>query len=1029
MTRPPMRRRLAALLTSTFLVVAGAASAHADLIVNNVDGTVDSTVESLPLNPGGTATVAMRLIEANDDSKQGCNLTGQTTLVVNVNNSTPATATVTPSTLTFDSCAAVPKVTVTALAQGAATISLSVRSNDTKGTFDLAPATFMVTVAPPPNTPPTVTVGGVTDLATYTYGSVPPATCSATDAEDGTAQPTPTYGAIVGPNAAYGIGTQQVTCTYTDKGGLTASMSATYTITQATSTTTVTCVPTSVVYTGEAQEPCTATVTGAGGLNTTTQVSYGNNTNVGTATADATYAGDPAHTASTAPQVTFAITKATSTVTVSCSDATYDGTEQKPCSAVAEGIGLTPITLTPTYTNNIDAGPATAKAGWDGDANHTGATGEANFTIGKATSTTTLSCPTEVEYTGSALEPCTATVTGASLTGITADVTYASNTDVGTARANSTWPGDGNHNGSTADEVTFSITKAPSAVQVTCETGPFVYNGSAFDPCTANVTGIGGLDQSAPVTYSPDSVNAGEVTATGTYGGDSNHAGSEGTGSFTILKANSTVVVSCPDGPFVFDGDAKAPCTARVTGAGGLDESVDVTYTANVHAGPVTVSASYAGDSNHNGSDDSTSFVIAKASSSVTVTCTDVTYDGTAQTPCTATASGVAMADVPVTVSYTNNTDAGTATATASWIGDADHEGSSDTKTFTIAPAKTVTKLTCPASVVYAGEDRKPCSATVTGPGGLDHSVAVNYENNLLVGTATATAAYLGTNNYLPSDDQVTFEITQAASQVLVTCDPTTVTYTGAAQTPCSAVAQGVGMPDLALTPGYTNNVNAGTATAAASWEGDRNHVGSEGSTTFTIAKATTSIALTCPTSVVFTGSAVTPCTATVTGAGGLSQSLTVGYTANTAVGTATATATYAGDGNHLGSTKSATFTIASWTLKGFYQPVDMNGVWNTVKNGSTVPLKFQAYSGSTEITTTSQLGATFTVKGVACPGSGAVTDSIELTTTGATSLRYDSTGGQFIQNWQTPKKPGACYQVTMTAADGSSLTANFILR
>jgi predicted secreted protein len=28
--------------------------------------------------------------------------------------------------------------------------------------------------------------------------------------------------------------------------------------------------------------------------------------------------------------------------------------------------------------------------------------------------------------------------------------------------------------------------------------------------------------------------------------------------------------------------------------------------------------------------------------------------------------------------------------------------------------------------------------------------------------------------------------------------------------------------------------------------------------------------------------------------------------------------------------------------LKGFYQPVDMNGVYNIVKNGSTVPLKFE---------------------------------------------------------------------------------------
>ena len=56
-------------------------------------------------------------------------------------------------------------------------------------------------------------------------------------------------------------------------------------------------------------------------------------------------------------------------------------------------------------------------------------------------------------------------------------------------------------------------------------------------------------------------------------------------------------------------------------------------------------------------------------------------------------------------------------------------------------------------------------------------------------------------------------------------------------------------------------------------------------------------------------------------------------------------------------------------------------------------------------------------------------TDDIELVTTGGTNLRYDSAAGQFIQNWQTPKKPGTCYTVTMTTDDGSKISANFILK
>ena len=67
---------------------------------------------------------------------------------------------------------------------------------------------------------------------------------------------------------------------------------------------------------------------------------------------------------------------------------------------------------------------------------------------------------------------------------------------------------------------------------------------------------------------------------------------------------------------------------------------------------------------------------------------------------------------------------------------------------------------------------------------------------------------------------------------------------------------------------------------------------------------------VTCPASVTYNGAAQTPCTATVTGAGGLSQSLTVNYTNNTNVGTATASASFAGDANHAAGSNSANFTI-----------------------------------------------------------------------------------------------------------------------
>jgi hypothetical protein len=154
------------------------------------------------------------------------------------------------------------------------------------------------------------------------------------------------------------------------------------------------------------------------------------------------------------------------------------------------------------------------------------------------------------------------------------------------------------------------------------------------------------------------------------------------------------------------------------------------------------------------------------------------------------------------------------------------------------------------------------------------------------------------------------------------------------------------------------------------------------------------------------------------------------GYSNATGEQTMTATA-YDKAGNK--KVEERTYTVLAWTLNGFYRPVDMtplggDTVWNTVKGGSTVPLKFEVFSGDTELTDVSAVKS-FSAKSVPCAGNSGVEAEVEFTTTGGTSLRYDSTGGQFIQNWQTLKKPGTCYVVTMTTQDGSTLVANFKLK
>src|SRR5918996_2034853 len=228
-TPKQVRRRgryglVGATLIAAALFVVGAA---ADDITNNVPGTV----KVMALNEGGpTGSTELTVVPQNGDGKNGCNLTGSTTLVVSVASSNTSVATVSPTSLTFGSCDDVKTVTVTPHSEGSANVALTQTSNTTGGSFNFGPAAFRVDVAPPPNTAPDVSVTGVEHGTSYAKGSVPVAGCSVEDAEDGNSSFAASLSAITGTYASDGLGNQTATCSYTDAGGLTETVTATYSI-------------------------------------------------------------------------------------------------------------------------------------------------------------------------------------------------------------------------------------------------------------------------------------------------------------------------------------------------------------------------------------------------------------------------------------------------------------------------------------------------------------------------------------------------------------------------------------------------------------------------------------------------------------------------------------------------------------------------------------------------------------------------------------------------------------------------------
>lgn len=318
-----------------------------------------------------------------------------------------------------------------------------------------------------------------------------------------------------------------------------------------------------------------------------------------------------------------------------------------------------------------------------------------------------------------------------------------------------------------------------------------------------------------------------------------------------------------------------------------------------------------------------------------------------------------------------------------------------------VNPSSTVslTQVSGPLSTYGLGSQTASCS--YTDAGGLTATASATYS---IVDTTNPIITFKGrtpanSNDWNNSDVTVTWDCTDSGSGVVASTVSNTVSTEGANQSATGTCTDNAGNSASDTVSGINIDKTAPTVSLVG---GPANG----GTYYYSYVPA----APTCSASDVLSG---------LDGACSVS-----GY--SNAIGTHTVTASATDLAGNSAST-SASYTVLAWTLKGFYQPVDMGGVFNTVKGGSTVPLKFEVFAGPTELTSTFVV-TSFVQTKVSCDA-GAVVDEIEVTSTGGTSLRYDTTSGQFIQNWQTPKAAGTCYRVTMTTQDGSSLVALFKLK
>ena len=198
--------------------------AFADTVQNDVTAALGNDTFAL----GGSTTVNYRIMANSGDGQTGCNAADTTPATVTIN--VPDGVTATPEKLTFTSCSTYkPVVFTSTVTVDSLDVTVSVSDAGT-GEYNTNPAKFTLHVTAPTNTAPSLEITGVTGGFSYEIGSVPAATCNVTDAEDGNSSFAATLSEITGSLAAYGLGEQTASCSYTDAGGLTASASVTYNI-------------------------------------------------------------------------------------------------------------------------------------------------------------------------------------------------------------------------------------------------------------------------------------------------------------------------------------------------------------------------------------------------------------------------------------------------------------------------------------------------------------------------------------------------------------------------------------------------------------------------------------------------------------------------------------------------------------------------------------------------------------------------------------------------------------------------------
>jgi hypothetical protein len=502
-------------------------------------------------------------------------------------------------------------------------------------------------------------------------------------------------------------------------------------------------------------------------------------------------------------------------------------------------------------------------------------------------STPGQSVAVSVSVSGSGATPTgTVSITGAdsnctvSLSGGSGSCNVVFNSN-GTKTITAVYNGDGS-NAASSTTVSHTVTTAttPSTTTITGHTPnpstpgqavavTITVSGSSGTP--TGTVAITGADGNCTITLTAGSGNcnvsfntAGSKTLTASYSGSASYAGSSTSVGHTVNKGPTATVITAntpnpvstgqaitvsatvsglgptPTGTVTISG-ADTNCTFTLASGSGSCNSVVFNTT-----GAKTITATYSGDGNYNGSSGTAGETVIPAKLIPTVTITGDVPDPS--TPGVPVVVGVQVAStgvnptgtVAITGANTNCTitlapslpstssgicnvvfnSTGNKTLTANYSGDSNYTTGSDTESHTVTPGPTTTTITSPgAAFSFTVGQPVPISVTVTGLGGTPTGmVTIMNGANLLctitlaggtgscngvfnnIGSPVLTANYMGDMNYAGSSSATVSGTVLAGTSVTSitseTPDPSavggsvdvTVTVTGAGATPVGTV-------------------------------------------------------------------------------------------------------------------------------------------------------------------------------------------------------------------------------------------------